>query len=423
MNWRNRIVGYRVVKAAELLAHPERWRVHSDGQRQALVSTLEAVGWVDAVLYNRNTQRLIDGHLRRDLNPDADIPVLDVELTEDEERIILATLDPLTDRATADKDALTELLNGIETNHAGILDFLSKIAEQHGVECGDVSALDDPGSQIDRAAEWLAAWGVEYGQVWEIPGQTLDGCHRLMCGDSTSETDMATLIGDADPAIAFTSPPYNVGTSSHLNSQPESAESKYIHSDDALTGDDYLDLLTGFTRLALRHCDYAIVNIQSVAGNKRALIDYLSHFRDHFADVAVWHKTNAAPAMGAQVMTSQFEFVYFFGRADQPSRAIRTASFARGSVSNVYMGAGNAHNEFADVHAATFPLHLPTWVIQNFSQRGDGVVDQFCGTGTTMVACEQLGRRGYGMELSPSYVAVILQRLHKMGLTPRLVSI
>jgi len=227
---------------------------------------------------------------------------------------------------------------------------------------------------------------------------------------------MNTLVAYESPAIAFTSPPYNVGESSHLNSQPDGAASKYVNNDDNLTDGDYLKLLIGFTTQALRHCQYAIVNIQSVAGNKRTLIDYLHHFRDHFADVAVWHKTNAAPAMGKQVMNSQFEFMYLFGQGDQPSRAIQTASFARGSVSNVYMAAGNSHNEFADVHAATFPLHLPTWVIQNFCNRGDGVVDQFCGTGTTLVACEQLGRTGYGMELSPAYVAVILQRLTDMGL-------
>jgi DNA modification methylase len=67
-------------------------------------------------------------------------------------------------------------------------------------------------------------------------------------------------------------------------------------------------------------------------------------------------------------------------------------------------------NEFASVHGATFPVHLPEFVIGDLMNRCRGVVDCFLGTGTTIIAAEKLGRDGRGIELSPSYVDVSIKR-------------
>ena len=62
------------------------------------------------------------------------------------------------------------------------------------------------------------------------------------------------------------------------------------------------------------------------------------------------------------------------------------------------------------VHAATFPLHLPLWLMQTFDSAAGAVFDPFLGTGTTLMACEQLGRTCYGMEIEPAYCDLVLQR-------------
>jgi DNA modification methylase len=73
-------------------------------------------------------------------------------------------------------------------------------------------------------------------------------------------------------------------------------------------------------------------------------------------------------------------------------------------------------------HATVKPLALPACAIANHTDQGDLVYDNFLGSGTTLVACERLGRKGRGIEISPAYVAVSLERLSQMGLKPKLVS-
>jgi DNA modification methylase len=72
-------------------------------------------------------------------------------------------------------------------------------------------------------------------------------------------------------------------------------------------------------------------------------------------------------------------------------------------------------------HVAAFPVCLPERAIKAHSDVNAIVWEPFCGSGTTLVVCEQLGRRGRGIEIHPPYVAVTLQRLEDMGLSPRLI--
>ena len=81
-----------------LLAHPSNWRSHPKAQREALADVLDEVGYVATVLVNRRTGRLVDGHLRVELaraRGEASIPVTYVDLSAEEEALVLASLDPL----------------------------------------------------------------------------------------------------------------------------------------------------------------------------------------------------------------------------------------------------------------------------------------------------------------------------------------
>lgn len=101
MTWRNRIAGEGLAPAGELLNHPANFRRHGDAQRAAMDGALSELGWIQRVVVNRRAGRIIDGHLRADMARAAGdkVPVLYVDLSEDEERVALATLDPeLRDR-------------------------------------------------------------------------------------------------------------------------------------------------------------------------------------------------------------------------------------------------------------------------------------------------------------------------------------
>lgn len=145
-----------------------------------------------------------------------------------------------------------------------------------------------------------------------------------------------------------------------------------------------------------------------LANNKIDLISFVNHFKEKLCDIAIWEKTSTAPAMGEKVMNSQFEFIFIFSDKNN-SRAVGTRSF-RGTVSNVYQGSPQRKNEYAEIHAATFPIEFVSHFIENFTNKGESVMDLFGGTGTTLIACEQTKRRCYMMELDPHYCDVILQR-------------
>jgi DNA modification methylase len=244
------------------------------------------------------------------------------------------------------------------------------------------------------------------GDLFEI------GEHRLLCGDSTDSDQVAKLMNGQKANISFTSPPYNAGKSEALSGNTHTTDNKYNEYNDNQSKDDYLDLLIGFTNNALFYSNYLICNIQSLAGNKISLIEYLNEYKNNFIDVAIWDKGHGAPAMAENVLTSAWEYMFFISSKENASRAIPNANF-RGTVPNIYRGKPQRNNEFSSVHAATFPIDLPEWVLQ-FTKEKDIVLDQFLGTGTTMVASHQLKRKCYGMELDPKYCQVIIDRMKKL---------
>jgi len=238
------------------------------------------------------------------------------------------------------------------------------------------------------------------------------GEHRLLCGDSTDSDQVAKLMNGEKADLSFTSPPYNAGKSESLSGNTHTTDNKYNQYNDNQKQSDYLDLLIGFTNNAILNSEYLICNIQSLAGNKIALIEYLHNYKENFIDVAIWDKGHGAPAMAENVMTSAWEYMFFISSKENASRAIPNANF-RGTVPNIYRGKPNRNNEFSNVHAATFPIDLPEWALQ-FTKVNDIILDQFVGTGTTMVASHQLKRKCYGMEIDPKYCQVVIDRMKKL---------
>src|SRR5438309_1172713 len=97
MQWKVRIIGHGMEPPDQLLANPLNWRIHAKFQQDALAGVLDQVGWVQEVIVNQRTGHLVDGHLRVTLalrRGEVSIPVKYVDLSEQEEALVLATLDP-----------------------------------------------------------------------------------------------------------------------------------------------------------------------------------------------------------------------------------------------------------------------------------------------------------------------------------------
>lgn len=173
--WRSRIVGAGEEPPQCLLANPRNWRTHPKAQQDALAGVLDEVGWVQDVIVNRRTGHIVDGHLRVSLaisREEPMVPVKYVDLSPDEEALVLATLDPLAGMAATAKDALEALLIDIGSPGGEALQgLLADIARVEGIAASQedhpslverflvppFSVLDTrQGYWQDRKRQWLA---------------------------------------------------------------------------------------------------------------------------------------------------------------------------------------------------------------------------------------------------------------------------
>ena len=126
---RDRVRELRRVRAGELLPHPENWRTHPTNQRVACAGLLRELGYADALLaieLSDGRLQLIDGHLRAETTPDAVVPVLILDLDEDEARRLLLTLDPLASLAEANTAARDQLLSSVGFQSAAVLEEMTQ---------------------------------------------------------------------------------------------------------------------------------------------------------------------------------------------------------------------------------------------------------------------------------------------------------
>lgn len=121
------------MRAGELRPHPKNWRTHPQAQRDALCGTLAEIGYADALLARElpdGSLQLIDGHLRAETTPDAEVPVLVLDLDDAEADKLLALLDPLAGMARADDAALAELLSGVDTDNEAVRALLDELLRE-----------------------------------------------------------------------------------------------------------------------------------------------------------------------------------------------------------------------------------------------------------------------------------------------------
>ena len=422
----DRIKTFKRVKVADLIDNPKNWRKHPDAQRNALGGLLESVGWADAVLARETDEglMLIDGHLRKELADDSKVPVLVLDVTEAEADLILATHDPLTSMAETDQALLDELVQGLEIDNDETQKMLDGLAS-------------DPVADVveDDVPELPEEPTTKTGDLFEL------GDHRLLCGDCRKEIDVERLMNESEINVAITSPPY-----ASQRKYDEASEFKPIPTDEYVT---WFELVQHNVATYLADDGSWFVNIKPNAAELDTSLYVMdlvcSHVRDwgwHFATEFCWER-NGMPQQVVRRFKNGFEPVYQFARSDWKMRpeAVRHKSdnvpLAKGvgagdtdtakrqgtgdcAVEGNKLEAGFAYPSnrlptFAGTHtalghAAAFPVGLPTFFIKAFSDKRDIVYDPFLGSGTTLIAAEQLDRKCYGMEISPAYCDVIIQR-------------
>lgn len=148
--WRSRITRHADVDPTTLAANPANWRQHPKHQADALSGVLSEVGYVQSVIVNERSGRIVDGHLRVALaveRSEPTVPVVYVDLADDEERLILAVLDPIGALAETDAAALSALLDGLAPRADGLADLLATLAPLQFAPGGELDGLG-PGEAL-----------------------------------------------------------------------------------------------------------------------------------------------------------------------------------------------------------------------------------------------------------------------------------
>jgi DNA modification methylase len=265
----------------------------------------------------------------------------------------------------------------------------------------------DPGPQIDRAEELCEKWQTERGQVWQV------GRHRLMCGDSTSEEDVGRLMEDDKANLVWTDPPYGVHYGDKLDAaNPMGYRVRSIEGDDLPPAELEQFIRAAFT-LAARATELgAAIYVACPPGTPLpTLIGAFagSGFTFHWG--LIWLKDQLV--LGRGDYHFRHENILYGWKHD--AGHYFTESRKHDSIFEV------PRPRASEEHPTMKPPELVGRMIENSSKIGWGVYDCFLGSGTTMVAAEQLGRICYGMEIEPKYVAVTLERMAGMGLESQLI--
>lgn len=404
-------------KVSELTPYGLNAKKHDDKQVTNVANSIKRFGWQQPIVIDEQGVVVI-GHCRLMAAKKLglkEVPVTVASgLTEDEIKE-LRIADNKTNESPWDLNLLAEDIEGLDFEGFD-LDF-GIDGEAGGVTSDEVVEDDFDVTPPEQPKAKL-------GDIYQL------GEHRLMCGSSTDPLCISKLMNGEKARVLFTSPPY-------------SDMREYEGGKDLSV--DHISLFIAAYRPFV---DYQCVNL-GIQRKDNEIVQYW----DKYIRVAkeagykllawnIWDKTMAG-SIGQQkaFFPIRHEWIFVFGTEfyeinqtwekkedsinNNRKRKVRqkdgsTKYSSRGDTSNKYKQMESVlalHAELSDIrrlHPAMFPVALPAEYIQAMTDKADIVIEPFCGSGTTLIACEQTGRICYGMELEPKYVDVIISRWEQM---------
>lgn len=405
---------------------PNNVRKHDEAQLSKLKGALSIYGQVSPIVVQKSTNVIRKGNATWQAAK---------ELGWTEIAVVYVDMDDTTARAYAIADnRLSELS---EWDMEGLSESLKLLEEADydlgslGWDCDELLVLKDWKPEV------LAVDVVE-GEVPSLPEKAasrigdlwLLGGHRVLCGDSTKAGDAGRLMGGKDADFVFTSPPYNVGV----------VYGK--HDDSPRKWKQY----SQFISAVVRNCAILLSGGRFLAWNvgtspkthhakQHVLIEELGFTYQRMtvwqkvgAPVPLFYNTRKNPIARQFTPNYTHEIVLLFSLGDVEKgepvvfddtlendvftihQPLATVDVPNDPLANRTGAQQNLDRRSRKVHPAPYPVKLPSAFISHLADVDAIVFDPFLGSGTTLIAAEQLGRKCYGLEISPQYVDVIVKR-------------
>jgi len=273
-----------------------------------------------------------------------------------------------------------------------------------------------PDALGDEDVQEVEAEDVEQIETDIVEGDIITiGPHRLMCGDSTDYALVSESLMQGKKAdMCFTSPPYNGNTGADRDNLKKGAKGLYLDNElDNRSNDEYILFNEKIIEILYNCCcqeGIVLYNINYNRNTPSAYIDivYNAKKKWNLIETICWEKQLSISLQGNN-LTRIFEFIFVFFKGDDKPVLNKEQSAC---VKNLWKISNIGAN--ISIHSACFPVELAHKAIDLYCVKKGIVIEPFGGSGSTMVAAHQLGRKCYVMELDPRYCQVIVNRMRKL---------
>lgn len=380
-----------MARVQELKPNPINPNRHPKSQIELLAKSISIHGWRWPVIVSNRSGFIVAGHGRVEAASLLGLKTVPVSLqdfaTEADEHAFLLADNKIAELAELDNAMLVDILQnlstaGMEIELAGFTATEFDALKERLAAASNSERDADP--KLEQADELQALWNVQTGDVWQI------GRHRLLCGDSTQPAAVTSLLEGATPSIMVTDPPYGVDYNPKWRSEAGINKNKgkmgVVINDGRADWREAWALFPGdvvYVWHAGRYASIVQASLEACDFQIRSQI--------------VWAKDRFALSRG-----------HYHWHHEPCWYACRGTGHWIGDRKQSTLWQIKARDDSGSGHSTQKPLECMARAIRNHS--GD-VYEPFAGSGTTMVAAENLGRICYAIELHPPYCAVILNRM------------
>lgn len=402
--WKVRCSHSKMVPVGHLKPHPKNPNDHPEDQIPRLAQILEYQGWRYPIKVSNLSGYITSGHGRLQAAMHAnqtEVPVdfQDYESPEQEYADVVAD-NAIAEWAKLDLASINiqvpDLGPDFDLDLLGMKDFVLDLSEKFD---GDPDAVPNAPKEAKT----------KRGELWML------GTHRVLCGDATSKEDVDLLMNGEKAALVVTSPPYNQKLDSFKPSGMQKESPGWVNKmasaySDSLPEETYqqqqIDLLSVLWNFTNDDASF-FYNHKIRYRDKEILTPYswLSRSDWKIRQEIIWDRGGSI-TLNARMFIPCDERIFWMTKGEfnfNDSTEIK-------SWSSVWRIAPK--NEIKGV-SAPFPNELPERCVKSCSNPNDFVLEPYCGTGTTLIACEKTGRKCFGMEIEPLYIDVILSRWAK----------
>jgi DNA modification methylase len=398
------------VRIDSLTAHPENPR---RGNIEAVAESIDANGFYGAVIAQVSTRRILVGNHRwkaAQKRNSSFIPVLWIDCDDDRALRILLADNRTNDLAAYDDAMLVGLLQKLESETGSVVGtgyddaaLMQLVSDLNAQAPSTLGADPDVSELHEKREELRQKWGTAAGQVWDIPSSTVTGgVHRLVIADSRFKSHIETSCCHKLVDVMWTDPPYGV------NYEGKTKEKLTIANDQPGEIAQMLSAVLEGASGVMR--DGAPLYVCAPAGPMGLVFGQaIIGAGFHYHQMLIWLKDQMV--LGHSDYHYKHEPIFYGWK----SGAARTWLSGRCETTILEFPRPKASND----HPTMKPVPLIEYCLGNSAVRGARVLDPFLGSGSTMIAAEQGGRLCSGVEISPHYVAVALERMNVVtGLRP-----